>query len=141
MVDFFLKEGVIQTPKSLGERAYLVGSKCRICGYVCFPKKEVCIRCRRDDVMEEIKLSNHGTLENFAVMQIGPSDFPLPYIIGYVKTKEGVLIFTQITGCEAKDEALQIGEEMEMVIEMIKTDDYGNNLIGWKFKPIRQKLS
>jgi uncharacterized OB-fold protein len=90
--------------------------------------------------MEQIKLGHRGTLETFAVMQVGPPDFPPPYIIGYIRTKEGALVFTPITGCEAADDALQIGEEMELVIEKIKEDGEGNSLLGWKYKPARKKV-
>jgi len=89
--------------------------------------------------MEEIKLSPYATLENFALMQVGPPDFPAPYIMGYVRTKEGALVFTLITGCETRDDALELGEEMELTIEKIREDDQGNNLIGWKFRPTRGK--
>ncbi len=72
-------------------------------------------------------------------MQVGPPDLPPPYVIGYVRTKEGTVIFTPITGCEPKDDALKIGEEMELVIEKIKEDGQGNNLIGWEYKPTGRK--
>jgi uncharacterized OB-fold protein len=85
--------------------------------------------------MENIPLGSHGRLETFAVMQVGPPGFKVPYVIGYVKTREGALVFAPITGCEAKDEALKVGEEMELVIEKVKEDGKGNHLIGWKYKP------
>jgi uncharacterized OB-fold protein len=90
--------------------------------------------------MVEIKLGPYGILVSFAVMQVGPPDFPPPYIIGYVKLEEGPVIFTPITGCEARDDALDIGQKMEIVIEKIKEDGKGNNVIGWKFKPVEKKL-
>jgi len=85
--------------------------------------------------MNEIKLGPYGTLENYAVMQVGPPDFPPPYIMGYVRTKEGALVFTLIIGCKARDGVLDIGEEMELVVEKIREDRDGNNLVGWKFRP------
>ncbi len=90
--------------------------------------------------MGEIKLGPYGTLETFAVMQVGPPDFPAPYIMGYVRMKEGTQIFTLVAGCEPRDDALKLGEEMELVIEKIKEDEQGNNLIGWKFRPTRRKM-
>ena len=139
MADLPIKDGLFYIPKKSNERPYLVGSRCRICRYTCFPKKEVCIRCCRDDTMDEINLGQYGNLETFAVMQVGTPDFPPPYVIGYVRTREGALVFAPITGCEATDGALQIGEEMELVIEKVKVDGQGNNLIGWKYKPIRKR--
>jgi uncharacterized OB-fold protein len=137
--DIPLKPGLFHVPESSSEKPYLIGSKCSVCGYVCFPKKEVCVKCLRDDTMEETKLGPYGNLETFCIMQVGPPDFPPPYAIGYVKTKEGAKVFTQITGCEPKDDALEMGDEMEMVIEKLKKDNKGNNLIGWKFKPVKER--
>jgi hypothetical protein len=48
------------------------------------------------------------------------------------------LVFTLITGCEARDDALEIGQEMELIIDKIKKDRQGNNLVGWKFRPRRE---
>jgi uncharacterized OB-fold protein len=89
--------------------------------------------------MEELKLGPYGILETFAVMQVGMPDFPAPYVMGYVRTEQGALVFAPITGCEARDDALTIGEEMELVIEGIKTDKKGNEVLGWKFKPTRRE--
>lgn len=139
MTDLPIKEGLFHIPESHNEKPYLLGSKCRVCGYICFPRKEVCLNCRRDGIMEETKLGTYGTLETFAVMQVGPPQFTPPYVIGYVRAQEGALVFTLITGCEAKDGVLEIGEEMELVIEKIKEDEKGNKLLGWKYKPRRSK--
>jgi uncharacterized OB-fold protein len=90
--------------------------------------------------MGNIELGPKATLESFAVMQVGIPDIPAPYIMAYVRITEGPLIFTLITGCEAKDDALLIGQEMELVIEKIKQDENGNNLLGWKFRPVKGGL-
>ncbi len=135
MAELPLKAGLFVQPKSENEKPYLLGSRCRTCGYTSFPRKEICIVCRKEGTMENIPLGSYGKLETFAVMQVGPPGFKVPYIIGYVKTREGALVFAPITGCEAKDEALKVGEEMELVIEKVKEDGKGNNLIGWKYKP------
>jgi len=135
MTDLPIKEGLFHIPQSSNDKPYLIGSRCRVCGYTVFPKQDVCVRCRQDGTMEQLKLGPYGILETFATMRVGPPDFPPPYIIGYVKMKEGARLFTLITGCETKDDALEIGEEMELLIEKIKEDTEGNHLIGWKFKP------
>jgi len=139
MADLPLKKGLFHIAESSADSSYLIGSKCKICNYTTFPRKTVCVRCRRDDTMEELKLGPRGTLENYAVMRVGPPDFPPPYMLGYVRMKEGPIIFTQITGCGTEDDALEIGAEMELVIEPIKKDLQGNNLIGWKFRPLKQR--
>jgi uncharacterized OB-fold protein len=138
MADLPIINGLFHVPQSPDDRPYLIGSRCRICNYKCFPPKKVCIDCMREDTMDEIKIGQYGVLETFAVMRTGMPAFPPPYMIGYVRTYEGVLVFTQIAGCEMRDDALQTGEEMELVIEKIKEDNLGNNLIGWKYRPLRK---
>jgi len=137
MAEIPIKKGLFHKPEKQGEAPYLIGARCSICGYTSFPRKIVCPRCRRDDCMEEIELGERAKLETFAVMQVGTRDFPPPYIVAYVRTKEGVSIFTIVTDCEAREDALEIGEEMELVIEKIKEDESGNCLLGWKYKPVR----
>ncbi len=134
-----IKEGLFEVPESINGRPYLIGSRCSVCGYVCFPKKEVCVKCLRDDTMEIARFGPYATLDSFAVMQVAPPGFTAPYIQGYVILKDGPKVFTLITGCEPKDDVLELGEEMELVIEKITEDENGNNLIGWKFKPTRRR--
>ena len=137
MAEIPLKPGLFVQPKSEGERPHLVGSRCRVCGYTCFPKKEVCIVCRKDGTMEEAGIGSEGTLDTFAVMQVGPPGFRVPYAIGYIRTREGAVVFAPITGVEPRDDALTIGEPMELVIEKVKEDEKGNSLVGWKYRPSR----
>jgi uncharacterized OB-fold protein len=139
VTDLPIKKGLYVEAKTKDEKPYLLGSRCRVCRYTCFPRKEVCVVCRKENTMEEVRLGESGTLESFAVMQVGPPGFQIPYIIGYIRTREGALVFAPITGCEAKDDALKIGEEMELVIEKVKEDGKGNNLIGWKYRPIGKR--
>ena len=137
MNQILLKKDLFHAPETPDDKPYLFGGRCSVCGYTCFPEKKVCLRCLRDDSMAPLKLGRHGRLETFAVMRVGTPDFQAPYVIGYVKTDEGALVFTQITECEPEDDALKIGEEMELVIEEIRKDGQGNELIGWKYRPVR----
>lgn len=139
MAEIPIKKGLFYNPEKPGENPYLIGSRCRVCSYICFPEKKVCVQCRRDDTMETKNLGRYGRLDTFTVMRVGTPEFPAPYIIGYVMTDEGALVFTQITGCEANDDALEIGEKMELVIDCIKEDGQGNKLMGWKYRPVRGK--
>ena len=48
MADLPLKAGMFVQPANRDEKPYLIGSRCRACGYTCFPRKEVCVVCRDD---------------------------------------------------------------------------------------------
>jgi uncharacterized OB-fold protein len=130
--------GLFHEATSPTDRSYLIGSKCRACGRAFFPKRPVCRVCMRDDTMEETALSTKGKIDTFTVVYVAPMGFKAPYIQAYVDLPEGPRIFSLITGCEAKEDALKEGEEVELVISKITEDEKGNDLIGYKFCPIRK---
>lgn len=88
--------------------------------------------------MEETALSKRGTLYSFSVNQMAPAGFEAPYIVGKVDLPENVRIFSVITGCEATEEALSIGMDMNLVFEVVGRDPDGNELIGYAFKPTKE---
>ncbi len=131
-----IKEGLfLPAESSPNGKPYLIGSRCKVCGYTSFPQKEVCVRCLRDDTMELAHFGPHAILDSFAVMQVAPPGFTPPYMQGYVILRDGPKIFTLITGCEPREDALTVGDKMELVIEKIKEDENGEDIIGWKFRP------
>jgi uncharacterized OB-fold protein len=138
-MDLLIKENLFHVPESVDEKPYLIGCKCRRCGYTCFPTKQVCVKCLKDDCMEKAKFGPNAVLESFAVINVAPPGFTAPYIQGYVKLQDGPKVFSLISGCEPKDDAIELGQRMELVIEKIREDENGNNLIGWKFKPTRER--
>ena len=48
----------------------------------------------------------------------------------------GAKVLSLITGCEPQEESLEIGEEVELVIEKIREDRQGNEVRGYKFRPV-----
>jgi len=128
-------EGAFCLPVSPEEKPYLRGSRCINCGYVAFPPRVICPICIRDNTMEEVSLGFRGELDSFAVVRQAPAGFVAPYMLGMVQLPDGPEVFTMITGCDIDDDALVVGQEMELVIDKISEDDEGNEMIGWKFKP------
>jgi len=61
--------------------------------------------------------------------------FDPPYAVGYIDLPEGVRIYSILT--EADMKKLEIGMEMELVIEPIQKTSDGEEIIGYKFKPVR----
>ena len=121
---------------SSGGGPHLIGSKCGKCGYVTFPPRVVCSACVTKGSMEQIRLGSRGQIETFSVLHIGTPDFKAPYILAYVLIG-GAKVLSLITGCEPKEGSLEIGEEVELVIEKIREDEQGNEVRGYKFRPIR----
>lgn len=131
-----IREGLIRFPEQPAEQPHLIGSRCRKCGYAAFPKREICPACVEEGLMEEIPLSRRGRLNTFTLTTVAPPGFQAPYIQGFVDLPEGCTVFTLITGCEPSEGSLQIGQEMELVIEPVRLDEEGNQLLGYKFKPM-----
>jgi uncharacterized OB-fold protein len=134
-----IKEGWFHIPESATDKPYLIGSRCEKCGYIAFPKATICRSCMRDDTMREVHIGRKGKLDTFTISMQGPPGFAAPYIQAFVTLEEGIRIFTHIEGCKPEPDALKIGQELELVIGKIKTDAQGNDVIGWKFKPVNTK--
>lgn len=134
-----LQEGLFHMPASPEDKGYLIGSKCSNCGYVTFPKRVVCSSCVRDDTMKEVHLSGRARLDRFTVAYQAPAGMTAPYIQAYVQLAEGPMLYTLVTGVEQKADALKLDQPMEVVIEKIREDEQGNDLIAWKFRPAKSK--
>ena len=100
--------------------------------------KVVCPACMLDDTMREIPLSRIGKINSFTVAHVAPPGFKAPYLIAYVDLPEVSRVFGLVTGCEPSEESLQIGMEVEVVVDKIREDEKGNDLIGYKFSPVKK---
>ncbi|MCL1593204.1 MAG: Zn-ribbon domain-containing OB-fold protein [Actinomycetia bacterium] len=110
----------------------LLGSRCQSCGAHFFPIREACSGCLSRD-LDDVRFSTNGTLYTYSVVRQSTPAFEVPYVLGYVDLPEGVRIMGQITGCPIED--ISIGMAVEMVLEPFGTDDDGNPLTGFRFRP------
>ena len=128
-----VEEGIFyQTP---GEAPVLIGNKCKECGTKFFPKTPVCPRCIEKDSMEETFIKGKGKLDVFCIVNAGLPGFKVPSIQSYIQLDEGPRIWSLVTGSDVSEESLKPGMEMEMVIEKVREDEEGNELISYQFKP------
>jgi uncharacterized OB-fold protein len=130
-----IEEGLFHQPTSQEERPYLIGSKCTLCSNVTFPKMQVCPRCAKKDTMTEVHLSGRGKLDTFSIVNAALPGFKAPSIQAYINLEEGPRIWTLITGCEPKEDALKIGMEVELVVAKVREDADGTEFISYQFKP------
>jgi len=131
-----VEEGLFYQPQSPKEKPYLIGAKCKYCGYTCFPRLLVCPRCQKRDSMELFHLSGKGKLDTFSTCNSALPGFPAPTIQGYVEI-DGARIWTLITGTDLTGAELKFGMEMELVIEKLRDDaSTGNEIISYKFRPV-----
>lgn len=130
-----VREGLWTTPSSSEGEPQLIGGKCPSCGEIVFPKNRVCVNCQHQ-TMDEIKLSRRGKIFTSSTVMLTPPKYykgPVPYAIGYVELAEGVRILTPFSG---DPELLKVGMDVELVIEKLLEDDEGNEIMGYKFRPI-----
>jgi uncharacterized protein len=115
----------------------LIGSKCLNCGEVFFPRKAggICIQCHQTS-LKDIELSSSGVIKSFSVVMQQPGGGfykgPVPYAYGYVNLQE-VAVETLFDAANLDN--LRLGMGVELVVEKLYTDDQGNDVITYKFRP------
>ena len=122
-----------------GDKAYLVGNKCKQCGTVFLGERMACSKCCATDPLEEVRLSDHGELHVFSIVHQSAPGVPTPYVAAIVDLPEGVSVRCNIEGVEPDPKALKFGMPVEMYTEKVHTDRDGNDIIAFKFRPSNGK--
>ena len=130
-------EGIIEFPSRAGEPPHLSGNKCSSCGKVFFPKRVICPDCFTEDTLTEFGLGPEGKIYTYTIINYPPPvGIEAPYAYGYVDlVNSNMRVFSLFTECDP--EKLKIGMDVELVIEKIRTDKDGTEIIGYKFKPVQ----
>ena len=119
---------------TLGDDPHLIGSRCKLCNTVFFPPRSICTRCFKDDVMEKTELGRTGKLCSYSTVWQNIPRYQSPYMVAYVDLPEGVRVFAHLTDCDPSE--LRIGMEVETVIDVLRKDEDGKEVVGYKFRPI-----
>jgi uncharacterized OB-fold protein len=132
-------EGVFTWP---ADEPRLIGSRCGSCGMVTFPTQDSCPRCGSTAMTDEL-LGRHGRLWAWTVQEFAPPSPPylgptgdafVPFAVGYVELPGEVKVEARLT--ESDPEVLTNGMEMELVIVPFRTDDDGNEVVTFAFRPV-----
>jgi len=120
----------------------LLGSRCQDCGIATFPAAESCMACSGQNVSVE-ELPGRGTLWTWTVQQFMPKtpyksnetmETFKPYGVGYLELPGGVRVEGRLT--ENDPGKLHIGMEMDVVFEPYRTEDNGDEVINFFFRPV-----
>lgn len=135
-----IAEGVFTWPT---DEPRLIGSTCSACGAVSFPRQASCARCTGED-MEDTLLDRRGTLWTWTIQGFPPPTPPYlgpaamdtfkPFGVGYVELPGQVKVETRLT--ESDPGVLRIGMPVELVVVPISTDDDGNEIMTFAFRPV-----
>jgi uncharacterized OB-fold protein len=127
-------EGLIA---GIPEAPRLIGSRCRRCGVVAFPRQDSCQACMSLDVDEHL-LAREGTLWTWTIQCFPPKSPPYagsadefePYGVGYVELGGEVRVEGRLT--ERNPERLAIGMEMEVTLVPAPG---GGDAVTFAFRP------
>lgn len=132
-------EGVFTWPS---DSPQLIGSGCGDCGIITFPSQDSCPRCA-STAMEERLLSRRGRLWAWTTQSFPPPSPPYtgptgedfePFGVGYVELPGEVKVETRLTTVDPA--VLAPGMEMELTIVPFRTDDRGNEIVTFAFRPV-----
>jgi len=132
-------EGIFTFPSDAPQ---LIGSRCDACGIVTFPAQGSCTRCASTG-MEEHLLARHGRLWAWTTQNFPPPSPPysgptgkdfVPFGVGYVELPGEVKVETRLT--ESDPDALTIGMDMELTLVPFRTDEDGNEVVTFAFRPV-----
>jgi uncharacterized OB-fold protein len=132
-------EGIFTFPSDAPQ---LIGSRCEACGIVTFPAQDSCPRCASTEMAEQL-LSRRGQLWAWTTQDFPPPAPPyagpmgkdfVPFGVGYVELPGEVKVETRLT--ESDPDLLTIGMEMELTLVPFRTDDDGNEVVTFAFRPL-----
>jgi uncharacterized OB-fold protein len=131
------REGIIVFPEGESAEPYLAASRCPKCGKIFFPKKDFCPLCIEEH-MDEIALSNEGSLYTFTIVHLGVKGFKTPYVLGWVDfPQEKVRIAAQIvTDPLEAQQRLKSGQTVRLDIGPLRTMDDGTEIVGYRYRPV-----
>ena len=126
-----------------GSEPALIGSRCTSCGCVFFPRTEGFCRnpACEGEAFDDVELSRRGRIWSYTDAQYQPpppyipvSDPFEPFALAAVELPEGMVVLGQVAAGYGVGD-LHVGQEAELVVETLYTDDDGERTI-WRWKPV-----
>jgi len=121
--------------KEMPQRYKLQGSRCKACGRVFLPPRQIC-PCGSED-LEDYNLSWKGKILTFTIIRTPPVQFKYqkPYAVAVVELEGGGTIQCQVT--DTSLEEIEIGKEVEIVFRKILSEgEAGIHCYGYKCRVI-----
>lgn len=130
-----------------GDRPRLLATRCTTCADVVFPPipQDAASFCRSPtcagEGTETVELSSRGRVWSYTDAQYQP---PAPYVaetdpfepfaLAAVELPEGLTVLGQVARGYGVDD-LTVGDEVEVVVETLHTDETGERTI-WRWRPV-----
>ncbi len=118
--------------QELKQDVRLYGSQCRVCGQVQYPMARVCLKCRTQERLDDVRIARRGTVFTFTVDHlIANLEHPLPMAV--IDTDGGGRLYLQV----ADATEVKIGEPVVLTYRRLH-EGGGNRNYYWKARPIRE---
>lgn len=134
-----IADGIFTWPSDAPQ---LVGGRCADCGVITFPRQSSCPRCASEQTRDEL-LARRGTLWTWTTQGFLPKwPYAGPetdttfaaYVLGYVELPGQVKVEARLVDVDLSE--LHIGMEMELAIVPFRTDERGNEIVAFAFRPV-----
>jgi uncharacterized OB-fold protein len=104
--------------REIPQRYRLEGSRCKKCGAVYLPPREVCAECKSTG-FESCALSDRGKILTYSTIHVPPKEFAgtIPYVIAIVELSDGVRLTTQVA--DATPDEVAIDKPVRIVFRRI----------------------
>ena len=136
MAQIPIEEGFFRIPDTPGEPPRLLGSRCRTCGEVFFPRRIVCAQCLAEGC-EDVELSTRGTLWTWTYCHVplfGRKEADVEgYGVGQVDLPEGPRVQAILVGGPSD---FSIGMELELELETLRQNAAGDDVVIHRFAPL-----
>jgi uncharacterized OB-fold protein len=121
----------------------LLGTKCRSCGSVFFPRQTLACRNPACDgrELDEVPLSRRGRVWSWTTNHYAPPppyvapDPFVPYTVAAVELAEERMVVLGQLAAGVDPASLEIGGEMELVLETLFEDAEREHVV-WKWRPV-----
>lgn len=120
----------------------LLGSRCSHCGFQAFPAAGSCARCGADKC-ETVQLPRRGTLWAYTIQRFMPktpyrtsetAQTFRQYGVGYIELPGSLRVESRLT--ENDSSKLHLGQEMELVVYVHRTEEDGTEVMNYAFRPV-----
>ncbi|MEW6071545.1 MAG: Zn-ribbon domain-containing OB-fold protein [Planctomycetota bacterium] len=113
--------------REIPARFRLEAVRCKSCGKVLYPVRQICSGCRGED-LAPIRLTPKGKVITYTVIRTPPDDFLMegPYAMAIVETPEGARLMTQVV--DGDPEAVAIGTEVDLEFRLVRKEARGGIL-------------
>jgi uncharacterized OB-fold protein len=121
---------------ALGDRPHLMGLRCKTCGATYLKSGRVaCSKCGEAGGLEDVKLSDRGTLWVYSIVHQSAPGIPVPYVAAIVDLPDKVSVRCTVIDVEPDPAKLPFGMPLRMVTKKVRTDKEGRDVIAFFFRP------